>query len=179
MLVGNILVRRYVGALFAAAKEQRLIDDVFRSLENLDNTFQTVPNLWEYILSPEVPSSQKAKALETSAGGDPPEVLKRFFQLVLSKHRAEILPEVFRAYNQMREEALGHIHVKVSTAVSVSPQVQAEITGRLSELTSKTPVIEWVIDPLLLGGYRIVIENRCFDFSLNRQLVNLQEQMVG
>jgi len=172
-------VKRYAGALFAAAKKEGQIEEVFKSLVNLDGAFQDVPDLEAYMLSPEVPTSEKVKALQTSVGGEPPEILKRFFQLVLSKHRAEILPEVFRAYSLMREEAFGLVRVKVSTAVSVSAQVQEEITRKLSELTSKTPVIQWDISPTLLGGYRIVIENRSYDFSLNRQLANLREQMVA
>lgn len=179
MPIGTILVKRYVGALFAAAKDEGQVDNVFKSLENLEQAFRSVSELETYILSPEVPASQKITALQTSVGGEPPDILKRFFQLVLSKHRAEILPEVFQTYDRLREEALGHVRVKVTTAVTVTPQLQEEITGKLNELTSKTPVIAWQIDPSLLGGYRIVVENRCYDFSLNRQLVNLQERMVA
>ena len=178
MLTGNVLVKRYVGALFGAAKDNDLIDDVFDSLQNLDKAFQGVPELKGYVLSPEVPAKRKIDMLLTSVGDECPEILKRFFQLVLDKSRTDILPDVFQAYNHFREENLGRVEVHVTTAVPASQKTKSEITQRLSRLTSKTPVVEWHEDPALLGGYRIVIGNKSYDFSLSRQLDIMREQMT-
>jgi F-type H+-transporting ATPase subunit delta len=178
VLTGNILVKRYVGALFAVAKDNDLVDDIFGSLQNLDRAFQEVPQLKGFILSPEVASARKLEILLTSVGDGSQEILKRFFQLVIHKNRADILPDIFQAYNHLREEALGRVEVQVTTAVLASPKMKAEITQRLSHLTSKTPVVLWHEDPTLLGGYRIVIGNKSYDFSLSRQLAMIQEQMI-
>ena len=178
MLTGNILVKRYVGALFAAAKDNDLVDGVFAALQNLNKAFQEMPELKDFVLSPEVPSSRKLEILLTSVGGGDQEMLKRFFQLVLDKNREDILPEVFQAYNHFREEDLGRVEVHVTTAVPASQNMKVEITQRLSHLTSKTPVVQWHENPALLGGYRIVIGNKSYDFSLIRQLDIIREQMI-
>ncbi|KPL07650.1 hypothetical protein AMJ86_03545 [bacterium SM23_57] len=179
MHIGNILVRRYVGALFAVAKEKELLDQVYNALKNLDNAFKEVPELIGFIVSPEVTAFHKLEVLSTSVGQEPPEPLKRFFQLVLSKNREEILPSVFVAFFHFREEALGRVQVTVTTAVTITPAMKDNITRHVSSLTDKTPVIQWNVDTELLGGYRILIDNRSYDFSLIRQLDNLQERMAG
>lgn len=179
MHIGNTLVRRYVGALFAVAKEKELLDQVYNALKNLDNAFREVPKLKDFILSPEVPSSRKLEVLSTSIGQDPPEPLKRFFQLVLTKNREEILPSVFDAFFHFREESLGRVQVTVTTAITITSTMKDSITRHVGSLTDKTPVIQWKVDPELLGGYRILIDNRCYDFSLIRQLSTLQERMAG
>jgi F-type H+-transporting ATPase subunit delta len=177
--IGNTLLKRYVGALFAAARENDQIDPIYDALENLHREFQELPDLEHYIISPEVPSSRKLEVLLTAVGPDAPDSLKRFFQIVIQKNREEILPWIFQSFQHFREENLGQVPVEVTTAVDVSPDIKDEITRFLHRLTPKIPVVKWNIDPDLLGGYRILIENRCYDYSLHRQLTNLREQMAG
>ncbi len=178
MHFSNILVKRYVGALFAVAREQELVDPIYNLLETFNQAFRQVPDLSGFIHSPKVPHARKIDILETIVGSDAPEFLTRFFQLVLSKHREAILPTVFQAFHRFREESLGRIQVQVTTAVEVSEDIKASITRGVTGLTAKTPVVSWAVDPDLLGGYRILMENRCYDFSLIRQVNNLQERLA-
>jgi F-type H+-transporting ATPase subunit delta len=166
-----------VGALFAAAQEQGLVDNIHNLLETLNQAFRDVPDLTGFVHSPEIPSSRKLEVLGTIVGTDAPDTLKRFFQLVLNKNREAILPNVFDAYHRFREESLGRVQVQVTTAVEVSEDIKANIIRGITGLTAKTPVVSWAIDPDLLGGYRILVENRCYDFSLIRQVNNLRERL--
>jgi F-type H+-transporting ATPase subunit delta len=168
-----------VGALFAAAKEMGRIEETYRCISTLDQEFHLAPELTGFIMSPEIPSSRKYEVLLTALGSDAPDLLKRFVQLVLNKKREEILPAVYHAFHQFREEALGRVQAEVITAVPLSLEMQQEITDTIAQLTSKTPVVDWEVNPELLGGYRIQVENRCYDFSLLRQLANLREQLSG
>jgi F-type H+-transporting ATPase subunit delta len=173
----SILIKRYVSALFAVAKGKGQIEETYRCLATLDEEFQLVPDLKDFILSPEHSSSQKNKVLLTALDGDIPDLLKRFIQLVLNKKRVEILPAVYQAFHRFREEALGHVQAEVVTAIPLSAEMQQEISEVIAKLTSKSPIINWEVNPELLGGYRIQVEDRCYDFSLLRQLINLREQM--
>ena len=167
-----------MGALFAVAREQGLVNPIYKLLETLNQAFHQVPDLSKFIHSPKVPTSRKLEILETIVGTDAPDALKRFFQLVLDKNREAILPSVFEAFHRFREESLGRVQVQVTTAVEVSEEIKTNITRGVTGLTAKTPVVNWAIDPDLLGGYRILVENRCYDFSLIRQVNNLQEQLT-
>ena len=178
MHFSDTLVKRYVGALFAVAREQDLVDPIYSLLEILNQAFQQVPNLSKFIHSPKVPYARKIEILETIVGTDAPDALRRFFQLVLNKNRETILPTVFEAFHRFREESLGRVQVQVTTAVEVSEDIKANITRGVTGLTAKTPVVSWAVDPDLLGGYRILVENRCYDFSLIRQVNNLQEHLA-
>lgn len=177
MHFSDTLVKRYVGALFAAAQDQDLVDDIHNLLETLNLAFREVPDLSGFIHSPEIPTSRKLEVLETIVGTDAPDTLKRFFQLVLNKNREAILPSVFEAFHRFREESLGRVKVQVTTAVEVSEDIKANIIRGITGLTTKTPVVSWAIDPDLLGGYRILVEHRCYDFSLIRQVNNLRERL--
>ena len=178
MHFSNILVKRYVGALFAVAREQDLVDAIYNLLEMLNQAFRQVPDLSGFIQSPKVLTSRKIEILETIVGTDAPDALRRFFQLVLNKNREAILPTVFQAFHRFREESLGRVQVQVTTAVEVSEDIKANIPRGVTGLTAKTPMVSWSVDPDLLGGYRILIETRCYDFSLIRQVNNLQERLT-
>ncbi len=167
-----------MGALFAVAREQDLVDSIYNLLEMLDQAFRQVPGLSGFIHSPKVPISRKIEILETIVRTDAPDFLKRFFQLVLNKNREAILPAVFQAFHRFREKELGRVQVLVTTAVKVTQDLKTAITRGVSSLTDKTPVITWEVNPMLIGGYRILIENRCYDFSLIRQINNLQKQLT-
>ena len=173
----SILIKRYVSALFAVAKEKGQIEETYRCLSTLDQEFLLVPDLTRFILSPENSSLQKNTVLLTALDGNIPDLLKRFIQLVLSKKREEILPAVCQAFHQFREETLGHVQAEVITAVPLSVEMQQEISEVIAKMTSKSPIIDWEVNPDLLGGYRIQVEDRGYDFSLLRQLTNLREQM--
>jgi F-type H+-transporting ATPase subunit delta len=166
-----------VSALFAVAKEEGQIEQTYHCLSTLDKEFQLVPDLTRFILSPENSSSHKNEVLLTALGADAPDLLKRFIQLVLTKKREEILPSVCQAFHQFREEALGQVQAEVITAVPVLAEMQQKISDVIAKLTSKSPIIKWEVNPDLLGGYRIQVEDRCYDFSILRQLTNLREQM--
>jgi F0F1-type ATP synthase delta subunit len=72
---------------------------------------------------------------------------------------------------------MGRVQVQVSTAMELSEDIKADIARGVKSLTPKTPVVKWTVDPDLLGGYRILMENRCYDFSLIRQVNNLRERL--
>ncbi len=73
MHFSNILVKRYVGALFAVAREQDLVDPIYNLLKMLNQAFQKVPDLSGFIHSPKIPTTRKIEILETIVGTDAPD----------------------------------------------------------------------------------------------------------
>lgn len=63
--------------------------------------------------------------------------------------------------------------VSVVSAVGISQDQQSQLTRLLTEKLKSEVTIDNIIDPLVLGGIKIIIDGRVFDYSLLKQLENL------
>ena len=101
------------------------------------------------------------------------------FLLLLARHdHLSLLPGIVEAYEARLMLHLGIEAAEVTSAVPLSPAIQAEIARRLSVATGKDVRVSTRVDASIVGGVVAQVGSLVFDGSVRRQLDRIREQLV-
>ena len=99
-----------------------------------------------------------------------------YVTLSVEKDRQKDIPKIFEFFVDKAKEYKGIGKVKVVSATELSARQKEKLTKRLLETTKYTSFeVDYQIDPALLGGLIIRIEDRVLDSSLKTQIEKLSK----
>lgn len=105
------------------------------------------------------------------------EDLLRFSALLVKNGRMPEVKRILRCFLQLYEKQNG-IHVaRLKTAVD-SPALQARIQDLLRDRIGGQVVFETEVDPSLIGGFVLEVDDRRMDASVSRQLEDIRHQFI-
>ena len=179
-MIGNVVSRRYAAALFSLGKEAGMaeLERYGASLSALGEAVEKTPKLAEAFRNPVLSSEEKKKVvlslLDVAGGGA---VEKRFCALLADKDRLNLLPAIAADFGVMLDEASGISRGVVTTAVELDDEHMNKIKNKLESQTGRKLVLEYVIDPAIIGGIILRVGDSVYDASLRAQLDNLRESI--
>lgn len=100
------------------------------------------------------------------------------FLTVLAKHdRLDLLSTIYDEATQEFERRSGQQRVLVRSAVTLSPEQLDSIRSQLKTALSKDPIVIPQVEPALLGGLIIQVQDTIFDGSVATRLTNLKQRL--
>ena len=170
---------RYAKALLAYAKAKGKADEVSLEVKRLSENFIRMPELQHALVNPILTAAQKLELLQEAAGGKGvSEELVRFFRLVLDGRRESYLPFMAVSYSRLYLEDKGIIMGKLVTAAPSEGLVEKiKRLGHTDEGT--TLVLDTKVDPRLIGGFILQVEDRRLDASVASQLKSVEQQFIA
>jgi F-type H+-transporting ATPase subunit delta len=168
------LARRYARCLLEVAGAEALaLRDELRdfSLLVLDHT-----ELRRALLDPGVGAARKRgllAAVAERAGASP--LLRRFVDLVASRDRVGLLPDVVEAYAELANASRGVVSAEVLSAVPLAEAQRRALAAALGgtvELRSR-------VDPDLVGGLVVRVGGTTYDGSVRTRLAALKRRLAS
>ncbi len=104
--------------------------------------------------------------------------LDRFLSLVLSHRRERHLDIILRSYITLYKERHRLADAVVTTAAELEPAFRERLQRLIERQTDHSVTIDWHVDPSLLGGFVVRIEDTQIDAGLARQIEKLQNLMA-
>jgi F-type H+-transporting ATPase subunit delta len=170
----------YAEALYNAASKQgkaELIGDQLRAI--VRDLFAQDPLLEKFLGAGSIRRKAKQEAIERAFRGNSDDLLVDFLH-VLNRHgRLGLLREVATAYAALHDDRSGRIHVLVRTASPLRPEQQERLLGTLAKQSGKTPVLETRVEPEILGGIIVQVDDWIFDASVKSKLERLKNQLMA
>jgi len=206
MMNGSI-AKRYAIALFEEAKAQFVDQQVYEHLGVLHATLKAEPDLQMALINPRVTAEKKYTLLLLASGLDPktpsptlplyeegahPDgsphrggdvrqdkegLLPRFFHLLLKNHREDQLRMIIFVYRDLYREHHGIDHVVFETAVPVDDDVIDHLTERIKAHRHREVECVRKVNPRLIGGFRLRIGDRHYDYSYKHQLEKIRKEL--
>lgn len=170
---------RYAKALFDLALETGKLEDVRNDLSVIAGINH--PELKALMASPIIRSDKKVAIFETIFASSLQAVTTAFFRLIFSKGRSVAIDEMMEAFAAMYRENKGIKVVALTTAVPVSESIKAEITSLLSRnkmMQNKTLELKEHVDPSILGGLVVQVDDQLFDASIRHDLQFIKRQFI-
>ena len=159
----------YGNALFELAVEEKKVDALLSEVQTLQQILLENADLLSLLNHPEVSKIEKLDLLKNIFSG-------RASDEVLEKDRQKDIPKIFEFFVDKAKEYKGIGKVKVVSATELSARQKEKLTKRLLETTKYTSFeVDYQIDPALLGGLIIRIEDRVLDSSLKTQIEKLSK----
>ena len=173
----GIISSRYAKALFSLAKEKGQESRVYEDMKMLANSFSEEPGLEDAINNPIIPADEKFKLLITAGGVEVSDLYKRFIHLLLEHKRENFLLFMAHVYIHLYREDKRITRVLFSTAVPVN-EVKEHLQNKLKEETGSTIEFSGIVQPELIGGFRLRIGNYRIDASYATQLRDIRHRLL-
>ncbi|MCS6917650.1 MAG: ATP synthase F1 subunit delta [Chitinophagales bacterium] len=170
---------RYAKALVELAQQSGAIDavkadlDLLRSLGNKD--------LEALIASPVIPGERKARIFRTIFSEKLHQLTLSFFDLLFRKGREFALNDIIQAFDLRYNQIKNIIKAKVVTAVPLSDDLRQNLhraIASLPEVQGKTLQLETEVDPALIGGFLLHLDDKKYDASTRRQLHIIKQDFI-
>lgn len=177
----GLIPGRYAKALYLVAKEKGNSDKLYEMMRRLSDAFTAEPLLNETMTNPFVDDSDKTALIFSACdAGKDNTLLADFVKLLETNHRMALVRDIASAYQKIYRNENNIYRVKV---VSAAP-LQADVEDRLKKmilahLKGATMEYQSDVDPDLIGGFVVNIDNQRLDASVNNQLKQLRLNLLS
>ena len=169
---------RYAKAILDIASTNNNAVAVNADMKSVFATIKGNQELKDFLNNPVVKGEMKQNALLEIFPSIQNES-KGLFQLLLANKRFEILQPIASQYNLLFDIASGIETAIVTTAVSLTPELETLVMSKLKEFSNKTITIKNVIDVNIIGGFIIRIGDKQYNASVANKLQQLKQEFTN
>ncbi len=171
--------RVYAEALYRAAEKNNQAGDVLAELESLvHEVFRKDPGLALFLASAAIGQDRKAAVIDKAFKGRATDVLTHFLQVLNHHARLDALPAIAHAYRTLHDRKTGHLIIHVRSAVSLTDAERERIRADIRAVGQREPVLHETVDPSLLGGLIIRVQDWVYDATVRTRLLNIRNQLI-
>ena len=128
---------------------------------------------------PGIPKQEKIQVVENVFTGRVSDELKNFLEVVTAKERYSDLNDIFEYYiaRVKEEQKIGVAFVK--TAVELTAKQQNAVEAKILETSGYRKMeMNYSVDPAIIGGMIVRINDRVVDSSIRTKLDGLTKQLL-
>ena len=174
---GKISVR-YARALFQIAQQQNCEDAIYNGLMHFAHNYLLAIGQYNEVLAdPIVADDEKVKLLEMTVGEPLHDTLRQFIAFVADQKREDKMFLIAMKYMEMYRAKHNILSTQVTTATELPEATYDRIKAFVKETLNAEAELDITVDPSLIGGFILDIENTRMDASVAGQLNTLKEQL--
>ncbi|MGD1065919.1 MAG: ATP synthase F1 subunit delta [Vulcanimicrobiaceae bacterium] len=166
------LARRYATAVFGLATDAGKVSPIQADLRTFVSALASDEQVRRFYRSPVVDRKEKEAVIAQAFTGLDPIALHTVL-LLIRKRRESLAEEIVRQYDILEREARGAQLLRVTSA---RPLAEGEMTSIVERLTKAygTPFdVTQQVDPSLIGGVRITLNDRVADGTVAGRLTDI------
>ncbi|WP_412987528.1 ATP synthase F1 subunit delta [Pontimicrobium sp. IMCC45349] len=176
-MAGTRAAIRYAKAVLSLAADQKAADAVNNDMMLIANTVEQSEELSQMLKSSVIKSEDKKQVLgklfpnlNTISSG--------LFDVLVTNKRIDILGDIASKYSVLFDELNGKETATVTTAVPMTSDLELKVLAKVKELTSKTVVLENVVDKDIIGGFILRVGDKQYNASISDKLNKLKREFT-
>ena len=173
----NILAHPYAEALFNLAKQSGSESAWLNTLADLD-VIVTTPEFSEILHNPQFDSAQIIAIVESLLKDQASAEVLNLLQLLAKNKRMQILGEIHQLFRKLVAEEQKRCDALIESAYAMSQSEVSDFEQLLSKKFAKTVTATVTINPELIGGIKVTINDKVIDASIQGRLNNLATQLT-
>lgn len=103
--------------------------------------------------------------------------LERFIALLVERGRMEYVRQIFQTFVRMYYKA-ENIRVAHLTTAIPAPELEQKLLSMLEKQTGSKVILDTTVDPALIGGFVVEVDDYMMDASVRRQLETIRRQFI-
>ena len=164
--------------MFQVAQEQGCEAEVYDGLTRFaHNYLLAIAQFNEVLADPIVAREEKVKLLEMAVGEPMHDTLKQFIAFVADQKREDKMFLIAMKYMEMYREKHHILSTQVTTATQLPEETYDKIKAFVKQTFDTDAELDVHIDPSLIGGFILDIENSRMDASVVGQLNALKNRL--
>lgn len=170
------LAGRYAKALHDFALEQNVEEVVYQDILLLEKTFGENRELKVVIESPVIVAKKKENIFKEIFQQNISKLTLDFLILIIEKRREPQLTTIFEQFIVCYYQHHNIRKAKLTTAVELDTALLNEIKSLLEEQTHSTILLEQEVNPRIIGGLVVKVDDFLFDASLLGKINKLKAE---
>ena len=171
--------RRYSSSLLEIAAEKNELSQTAEGLKTLKQAFKELPELRAFLSSFRFGTDKKVETLGKVFGKDFTDLLSSFMKTIINNKRQDLIPDISNQFDKMAMNSMNKILVTVFTPDELSEDTGKMVKEKLDDLVGKDVVIDSIIDPSLIGGMILRIDNSVIDGSVRGYLTRVRRDLLS
>jgi len=168
------LAFRYANALYDLALEMGNVENVFSDIAQIQEVITANKELKIVLESPVVPKDKKQNIIREVFQKNVTETTFRFFTLIAKKNRTAHLLMICRQFVKIYYKDHNIKEAFITSAQPLSEKNQLYLKAFLEENAPYTFKIHFSVDPQIIGGLIIKIDDYYYDASIQSKINKLK-----
>lgn len=164
----NDTAREYGGGLFALALEENAADTILEETRALGVLFTR--EYTHMLIDPSLPKSERVAMVGELLDGRVHVYLANFVKLMTERRLVSEIGECFREFERLYYETFAIVRVRAESAVALTDSQKKRLEEKLAKHTGSRVEITYEVVPSLIGGLRLVMDNRTIDSTVKARL---------
>jgi F-type H+-transporting ATPase subunit delta len=177
-MLDTSLAVRYANALFGAAQEKNCVDAVLDEMESFLAVLTKDAQLKKFFFHPAIAPSDKKGLLDDLVGGRLTPLTRSFLSTLLDAKRISYLALIHETFVKLYNQAQNKVTARVSSVLPLDSAVQKKVKDRIEHFLQKKVDVNFDTDPGLLGGIKLVVEDKVVDGSVLHNLKKMEQKIA-
>lgn len=172
------LDRRYALALYEIAEEKGKVKEYIEELEKVMEVIKESPKFIKIIEDPEISTFSKEKMFTEIFKGKVNSDIFSFLLLLIKKGRIGEIEGKLREMKKIYLDRHNTVIAKVKTVIPLTDNEKKLLTERLEKKFNNKVLIESELDPSIIGGVYIDVDNQVIDGTVKSKLSEMKSIML-
>jgi F-type H+-transporting ATPase subunit delta len=172
----SLLAKRYAKALFDLAVEDNVIESTSKDMLLVTAVMNENRELRKLMTNPVIPPARKKliirKVFENHLGKHS----LTFLDILVRKGREMNILEIAHQFNELYLDHKNIASVDITTAIEINAELRDKLVKRFKELTSKTLQMTEHIDPEIIGGFVLKMDDYLYNASVSEEISRLHKE---
>ncbi len=155
--MAHVVADTYATALFEIGVEEQILDGVFEEFKFIAETLSSEPDFYEIFKTPKISIDEKKQVIQTVFGSFSAPMVN-FLKVITDKRRGDCIVDMFKSFEEQYNDYHNKAKAIVRSVVPLSDEQKAQLVEQLSKTSGYQIELENVIDPSLIGGLIIRIQ---------------------
>ena len=174
------IATRYAKSLLDLGVEQNKLDAVYSDMLTIKEALAN-RDFKLFVKSPIIHADKKQSVFKQILGDSVGEMTLSFFNILARKSRERFLPEMVDSFIHQYKKHNKVTEVKLTTATPMGDSAIAAIKAALekSGVTEQTVEIEASVNPDLIGGFVIEMDDKLYNASVAHKLDQIKKNFIS
>ena len=171
------ITSRYSVALFSLKKDENQLIDSQVEIKELIKVLRENPDFLTLLDSSYKEFEEKEQIIDQVFKSVDEEIVS-LIKIIVRNHRAMYLIEIFEEFNSLVNEYRGVLEGLVYSTVPLSESELDKLNQKISEVEARETELRNIIDPSLIGGVKVVINDHIYDGSIKHHIENMKLSLL-
>ena len=171
------ITSRYAEALFSLKRDSNTLEESQQEVKELKKVFIENPGFITLLASYNKTLDEKIDIIDKTLKGVDEEI-KTLIKIICQNHRAMYLIEIFDGFNSLVNEYRGVKEGLVYSTEKLSEKQLSSLNKKISEVEKMPTELRNIIDPSLIGGVKIVINDHIYDGSIKHHIEDMRTSLL-
>ncbi|WP_251576202.1 ATP synthase F1 subunit delta [Limosilactobacillus agrestimuris] len=172
------VANRYAKALFELVDENNTLDQTYQELTALRQVFEDNAALAPVLSGVQLSISEKKSLIDDLKKGFSQPV-SNLIQMTFDYGRISDLVAIIDEFERRYDAKMKRVHADVVTAIQLDKQQRDQLKANLAQrFDAKEVVLHEQVDPEILGGVIVRLNNKTLDGSLSSKIKQIRRLLV-